>query len=104
MSVTALQAETTPAPAGAADGVAIDYIAGDGLECRAPLAEAWAASFESCRPVPRFTSRKGQRHLSGLWWSATVAGHVGFESWLNLMLLDFDPRIVGIASQPFWLR
>ena len=34
-------------------------------------------------PVRRFTSRKGQRHLSGLWWSATTGGHVGFESWLE---------------------
>lgn len=32
--------------------------------------------------------------------------HVGYESWLerdHLMLLDFDPDVVGIASQPFWL-
>ncbi len=32
--------------------------------------------------------------------------HVGFESWLerdHLMLLDFDPATVAIASQPFWL-
>jgi hypothetical protein len=31
---------------------------------------------------------------------------VGFESWLerdHVMLLDFDPAVVGIASQPFWL-
>ena len=31
---------------------------------------------------------------------------MGFESWLErdrLLLLDFDPRVVGIASQPFWL-
>jgi putative transposase len=32
---------------------------------------------------------------------------VGFESWLEqdrLILLDFDPDVVGIASQPFWLH
>jgi hypothetical protein len=32
---------------------------------------------------------------------------VGYESWLerdHVMLLDFDPRVVGIASQPFWLH
>ena len=54
----------------------------------------------------RFRARKGQRHLSGLWWSATMGRHVGFESWLerdHAMLLDFDPTVVGIASQPFWL-
>ena len=35
------------------------------------------------------------------------SGHVGFESWLerdHLMALDFDPSMVGIASQPFWLH
>jgi hypothetical protein len=33
-------------------------------------------------------------------------GHVGYESWLErsvLVRLDFDLRVVGIASQPFWL-
>lgn len=63
-------------------------------------------AFESCEPVRRFPSRKGQRHLSGRWWSATMNRHVGYESWLerdHLMLLDFDPDVVGIASQPFWL-
>ncbi len=32
---------------------------------------------------------------------------MGFESWLErdrLTLLDFDPDVVGIASQPFWLH
>jgi hypothetical protein len=31
---------------------------------------------------------------------------VGFESWLerdHVMLLDFDPLVVGLSSQPFWL-
>ncbi|AMM07561.1 hypothetical protein Salbus254_1011 [Streptomyces albidoflavus] len=31
--------------------------------------------------------------------------HVGFESRLErdrLPLMDFDPKVVGIASQPFW--
>ena len=31
----------------------------------------------------------------------------GFESWLDrdsLLHLDFDPSVVGIASQPFWLH
>jgi hypothetical protein len=31
----------------------------------------------------RSAARKGQRHLPGLWWSFTVAGHVGYESWLE---------------------
>ncbi|GAA4205450.1 hypothetical protein GCM10022252_66090 [Streptosporangium oxazolinicum] len=32
---------------------------------------------------------------------------MGYESWLErdrLVLLDFAPDVVGIASQPFWLH
>ena len=32
---------------------------------------------------------------------------MGYESWLErdrLLLLDFDPEVVGIVSQPFWWR
>ena len=86
-------------------GFEIGYVTDDGLEHRVSLSEAWATPFESSARR-RFTSHKGQRHLSGLWWSATTGGHVGFESWMerdHVMALDFDPTVVGIASQPFWL-
>ena len=69
-----------------------------GAERTLPLTAAWAVPFECGCPVRRFTSRKGQRHLSGLWWSATTGGHVGFESWLerdHVMALDFDAAVVG---------
>lgn len=88
------------------DLVEIGYVVEDGAEQRVSLADASRVSFESCAPVRRFLSRKGQRHLSGRWWSATAAGHVGYESWLerdHLMWLDYDPDVVAIASQPFWL-
>jgi hypothetical protein len=78
----------------------------DGEEQKRPLTEVWSVPFEQCTPARRFPSYKGQRHFPGRWWSATTGGHVGFESWLErdrLMLLDFDPAVVGIASQPFWL-
>lgn len=96
-----------PARSGTVDGFEVSYSTGDGVEHRTPLAEAWAAPFEAGLPVRRFTARKGQEHLSGLWWSATMGGHVGFESWLerdHVMLLDFDASVVVIASQPFWLH
>ncbi len=105
--MTALPAETFERALVTTDGFELGYTTEDGVECRTSVAEAWAAPLEWGRPVRRFSSHKGQRHLSGLWWSATVGGHVGFESWLerdHVMLLDFDPAIVGIASQPFWLR
>lgn len=62
---------------------------------------------EEFLPVRGFRWARGQRHLPGLWWSATTGAHVGYESWLerdHVMLLDFDPEVVAIAAQPFWLR
>jgi hypothetical protein len=70
------------------------------------LVEAWRVAFEAASPARTFVSYKGQRNYPGRWWSATVSAHVGYESWLerdHLMLLDFDPMVAGIASQPFWL-
>ncbi|SCG61068.1 hypothetical protein GA0070560_115128 [Micromonospora halophytica] len=78
----------------------------DGAEPRASLINSAEVRFELGKPVRAFSSRKRQRHFPGLWWSSTTGGHVGYESWLerdHLMLLDFDPAVVGIASQPFWL-
>jgi hypothetical protein len=85
----------------------VDYLAPQGSVRGAVLEDVWSAPFEGALPVRRFFARKGQQHLSGLWWSATTGGHVAFESWLerdHVMLLDFDPAVTGIASQPFWLR
>jgi hypothetical protein len=82
------------------------YVTPDGAEARRGLADAWAVPLEAAPPVRRFVSYKGQKHLPGDWWSATGGCLIGFESWLerdHLMLLDFDPAVVGIASQPFWL-
>jgi len=62
--------------------------------------------FEAVAPVREFGSFQGQRNFRGWWWLATTGGHVGFESWLerdHVMLLDFEPRVVGLSSQPFWL-
>ena len=56
------------------DGFEVSYVLDDGAEQRVQLAQAWAVPLEQGLPVRRFTSRKGQRHLSGLWWSATTGG------------------------------
>ncbi|RXS81484.1 TnsA-like heteromeric transposase endonuclease subunit [Streptomyces sp. TM32] len=88
------------------EGFEVGYIDQGGSEFRRPLADVWSVRFEDAAPVRVFKSYKGQRHLPGLWWSSTVGGHIGFESWLerdHVMLLDFDPSVVGISSQPFWL-
>lgn len=75
----------------------ISYVSEDGTDHEVPLAEAWAVPFEHSLPVGRFRSRKGQWHLSGLWWSATTGGHVRLER-DHVMLLDFDPTIVAVLS------
>ena len=84
----------------------VGYISQDGMRHQVSLADAQAMRFEVMSPARRFAARKGQRHLPGLWWSSTVAGHVGYESWLerdHLIWLDWDRAVTGIASQPFWL-
>jgi len=47
------------------DGFEVSYVPDDGAVHRMPLARAWEMPLERSLPVRRFTSRKGQRHLSG---------------------------------------
>ncbi|MFE9995503.1 TnsA-like heteromeric transposase endonuclease subunit [Streptomyces avermitilis] len=54
-----------------------------------------------------FRWSRGECHFPGWYWAATTGLHVSFESWLErdrLLLMDFDPSVVGIGSQPFWLH
>jgi hypothetical protein len=98
--VTVLPDMAAPLPSGLRIAAfEVGYVCGDGVEHRVPLAEALAVPFEQGLPVRRFTSKQGQRHLSGLWWSATTGGHVGFESWLER---GFGPRFeadVGVHGR-----
>jgi hypothetical protein len=85
----------------------LGYVTADGERHRKVLSQCWNVRFEGVPPVRAFVSYKGQKNFTGLRWTATVDGHVGFESWLerdNLMLLDFDPAVTGISSQPFVMR
>jgi hypothetical protein len=57
-------------------------------------------------PVREFRWFKGRQFYSGWYWSATGERLVAYESRLELariMLADFAPDVVGIASQPFQL-
>jgi hypothetical protein len=81
----------------------VGFVGPDGRQVRMGLAEGVPVRFEAVAPVRAFPSFKRQRYFPGLWWSATTRRHVGYESWLerdHLMLLDHDPAVVGIASQP----
>ncbi|WP_327287536.1 TnsA-like heteromeric transposase endonuclease subunit [Streptomyces sp. NBC_01198] len=87
-------------------GYEIAWVTADGEEGRRLLAEVGEVAFEDAAPVRDFPSYRGQRHFPGLYWAATTGRHVGFESWLerdHAMLLDFDPLVKGLSSQPFWL-
>jgi hypothetical protein len=61
---------------------------------------------EGLSPWRLFRARHGQRHYSGLYWSATTTGHVVYESRLELARLlfaDMDPSVRWIVAQPFRL-
>jgi putative transposase len=78
-----------------------------GVESRERLEVAARLALELGRPVRRFPSYRGQRSFPGLYWSATMGDHVGYESWGerdHLVAPDFDPQVVAVASQPFWLH
>jgi hypothetical protein len=84
----------------------LDYRDAAGAQVREPLARCWGERFEGVEPVRGFGYFPGQRHFPGLWWFATTGNHVGYESWLerdHVMRLDFDPEVLGLASQPFRL-
>lgn len=85
----------------------VDFSDSAGRRSSGDLTELWNARFEDAAPVRSFPSFKKQRNFPGWWWSVTVDRLVGFESWLerdHLMQLDFDTAVVGMASQPLWLR
>jgi hypothetical protein len=84
----------------------VSFVDIDGGQRRDPLSSCWMVPFERVLPVRAFSSYKGMKNFSGLWWFSTTADHVGYESWLErdrVMALDFDPDVVGLSSQPFTL-
>lgn len=102
-----MQAARSVSPARSSGGFEVAYVDPAGVRQRESLASCWSVAFERAGAVRRFTSRQGQRSFSGLWFFASSGEHVGFESWLErdrLMVLDADPDVVAVASQPFWLH
>lgn len=87
--------------------IELSYVDAAQERLRRPLLDCVTTRFEDMLPVRPFRWSRGERHFSGWYWSATTGRHVGFESWLErdrLLLMDFDPRVVGMGSQPFWLH
>ncbi|WP_442819833.1 TnsA-like heteromeric transposase endonuclease subunit [Streptomyces sp. NBC_00841] len=87
--------------------VELSYVDAGRERRRRPLLDCVTARFEDVAPVRPFCWSRGERHFPGWYWAATTGQHVGFESWLErdrLLLMDFDPQVVGVASQPFWVH
>lgn len=87
-------------------GFEVGYVDHHGVQQRELLKNAVSYEFELAAPARIFRSWPGQRNNTGWWYFATTGKHVGFESWLerdHVMLLDHDPAVTGLASQPFWL-
>jgi hypothetical protein len=85
----------------------LEFRAVDGTWQREPLLACSQVRLEDTLPARPFRFEKGLKSFAGWWYFATTAAHVGFESFLerdHLMLMDFDPAIAAVASQPFWLR
>jgi hypothetical protein len=102
MSVLSLEGMPVP---GAAD-FDVSFVDIDGVQRCEPLSSSWTVPFERVLPVRSFSSYKGMKKFSGLWWFSTTSDHVGYESWLErdrVMDLDFDPDVIGLSSQPFTL-
>ena len=62
-----------------------------------------AVAFEDLAPVSGFPVVPGRRWGPGLWWSATTGRHVVAGSSAmraQLMVLDRDPFVVGLAGRP----
>jgi hypothetical protein len=87
-------------------GVQVVFVDEAGAKQSGALEVLWSVGFERVSPVRSFGSFQGQRSFQGSWWFATTGEHVGFESWVErdaVMLLDFDPDVIAVSSQPFCL-
>ncbi len=95
-------------PAGVLDvRFELEYQLVAGVRRREVLPVCAGEWFEDSVPARRFRFEKGRSSFAGWWWAASTGRHVGFESWLerdHLMLMDFDPGITAMSSQPFWLH
>jgi hypothetical protein len=64
---------------------------------------AMTVAFEDLPPVSAFPVVPGRRWGPGLWWSATTGRHVAAGSnamRTQLMVLDRDPDVTGLAGRP----
>jgi len=85
---------------------AVTYVDHNGVRHVCSLDEASHLPLTSFHPVRVVSSYKGQPNMPGLYWFATTAEHVLYESRREmraLMMLDFDSDVIGVVAQPFVL-
>jgi len=95
MSVLALEGVPAPVPA----DCDVSFVGLDGRRRCEPLSSCWMVPFERALPVRAFSSYRGKRSFSGLWWSSTISDHVGYESWLERPVVPVVPAIVGARRE-----
>lgn len=89
------------------DDVTVSLRTADGSRFSRPLWEVQARQVVEAVPWRAVRSSRGQAHYPGFFWSATMSGHVIYESRLELarlLLADYDRDVVAIAAQPFLIR
>lgn len=74
------------------DGCWVEFIDPEvRARCRLPLLACATIRFEMVEPARRFPSFRGQKNFSGSWRSATMGGHIGYESWMERDWLIHHP-------------
>jgi hypothetical protein len=84
----------------------LSYRDADGRERTSPFDRVRTQDLATACPWRTFRSYRGQPFYSGMYWSATMRGHVVYESRLELarlLLADFERAVVTIVAQPFQL-
>ncbi|WP_046496688.1 TnsA-like heteromeric transposase endonuclease subunit [Streptomyces odonnellii] len=84
----------------------VEYVDGERVRRREALSAAWTVRFESLPPVRKVRTYDGQRSVTRDYWSTTVRKALACESRLerdHAMLMDFDPRVTALVSQPYRL-
>jgi hypothetical protein len=73
----------------------------DGHETSRKLVDVTSAALAGAAPWRTFRWVRGQKHYSGTYWSATEAGHVIYESRLELLEHPQAELIAGVTSDRF---
>ncbi|MFE7272514.1 TnsA-like heteromeric transposase endonuclease subunit [Streptomyces sp. NPDC057623] len=84
----------------------VEFVDGERVRRREALSAVWTERFESLGPVRKVRTYGRQRSVTREYWSTTMRKSLACESRLerdHAMLMDFDPQVVGLVSQPFRL-